>query len=139
PGMRAVSIQVPTVPVGVAGFVLPRSKVDVVLTVSTNYTVKEKDYGGGTATTLLQNVEVLADDGRIEPPEDLVLWEKQMRSVTLLVSPRQATLLALGQSNGTLRLSLRNLNKAAASPRPLTLADLRFHQEKPWGQRVGKV
>src|SRR5437763_1758683 len=68
PGMQAVTIQTPNVPVGVAGFVLPRSKVDVVLTVG--------EGPRSPATTLLQNVEALAVDGRIEAPDDLVLCEQ---------------------------------------------------------------
>jgi pilus assembly protein CpaB len=78
-GMRAVTIQTPNVSVGVGGFVLPRSKVDVLLTVRKEY--------GGAATTLLQNVEVLAVNDRVEPPADNKMDPKDLRSVTLLVTP----------------------------------------------------
>jgi pilus assembly protein CpaB len=140
PGMQAVTIQTPNVSVGVAGFVLPRSKVDVVLTVSTNYGMGEKEYGGGTATTLLQNVEILAVDGRIEIPVENRVDPKDLRSVTLLVTPYQATLLALGQSKGTLQLSLRNPSDTVASnPRAVTLRELRLHQEQPWDVKAKKV
>jgi hypothetical protein len=133
PGGQAVTIQVANVAAGVRGFVLPGRKVDVLLTVG-------EGPGDGTATTLLQNVEVLAVD---QPLDGLVQGKadiKELRSVTLLVSPREASLLALGQRKGTLRLSLRNPDdKEAANPPPVTLRDLRFHQEKPWGQRLWKV
>jgi hypothetical protein len=60
--------------------------------------------------------------------------------VTLLVTPHQANLLDLGQNKGQLHLSLRNLNdKDAARTPPATLAELRFHQEKPWDERAKGV
>jgi Flp pilus assembly protein CpaB len=130
--VRAVTIQVPNVAAGVGGFVLPGRKVDVLLTVG--------EGPGRRTTTLLQNVEVLAVDQRLDSPPESKLDPKEMRSVTVLVSPREATMLDLGQSKGTLQLAVRKPDdKAAANPRPLTLRDLRFHQEKPWGQRLRKV
>ena len=61
-GMRAFTIQTPTIATGVAGFVLPGNKVDVLLTV--------KEVGGGTdarggTIILLQNLEILAVDQRV--------------------------------------------------------------------------
>jgi pilus assembly protein CpaB len=140
PGMQAVTIQVPNVSVGVGGFILPRSKVDVLLAVSSNYSVTEQAFGGGTATTLLQNVEVLAVNDRVEPTADNKMDPKDLRSVTLLVTPYQATLLALGQTKGTLQLSLRNpLDTKVTNPPPVTLRDLRFLQEQPWDEKAKKI
>jgi pilus assembly protein CpaB len=131
PGMRAVTIQAPSVATGVAGLALPGNKVDVLLTV--NGAGGEKDpTGGGSTTTLLQNVEIMAVDQRVDAPSDNKVDAKELRSVTLLVTPGQAAKLDLGQNKGTLHLALRNLNdNQAGDPQPTTVADLRLYQEKP--------
>jgi pilus assembly protein CpaB len=136
-GMRAVTIQTPNVATGVAGFVMPGNKVDVLLTVTETGGLVIDPTGGGSTTTLLQRVEILAVDQRVDAPADNRVDVKDLRSVTLLVTPRQANLLDLGQNKGTLRLSLRNLDDDRdAGVSPVTLADLRFRQEKPWDERV---
>jgi pilus assembly protein CpaB len=127
-GMRAFAIQTPNVASGVAGFILPGNKVDVLLTVSS--IGNDDATGGGTTTTLLQHVEVLAIDQRIDAPADNKVDPKEMRSVTLLVTPDEAAKLDLGQNKGTLHLSLRNPeDKATGDTQPATLAGLRFTQE----------
>lgn len=139
PGMRAFTIQTPSVAAGVAGFIMPGNKVDVLLTVSSlgNVALGNDPTGGGTTTTLLQNIEILAVDQRVVAPADNKVDPKELRSVTLLVTPDQAAKLDLGQNKGILHLSLRNPEDTeAARTRPATLADLRFHQEKPWGEQV---
>jgi pilus assembly protein CpaB len=138
-GLRAVTIQTPNVATGVAGFVMPGNKVDVLLTVTESGGITDLT-GGGSTTTLLQKVEILAVDQRVDAPADNKVDVKELRSVTLLVTPRQANLLDLGQNKGTLRLSLRNLNdERDAGGWPVTLADLRFRQEKPWDERIKGV
>src|SRR5262245_59038225 len=62
PGMRAFTIPTPNIASGVAGFILPGDRVDVLLTVTDTGVLgigagAGGAYGGGTATTLLQNVE----------------------------------------------------------------------------------
>jgi pilus assembly protein CpaB len=137
-GMRAVTIHTPNVAAGVAGFVQPGNKVDVLLTVTDQ--VAGLDTGGGTTTTLLQRVEILAVDQKMDAPADNKVDPKDLRSVTLLVTPQQANLLDLGQVKGTLHLSLRNHgDDRALDVRPATLADLRFRQEKPWDERARGV
>jgi pilus assembly protein CpaB len=106
PGMRAVTIQTPNVATGVAGFILPGNKVDVLWTYS--QVGKNDETGGGSTITLLQNVEILAVDQQIDIPNENKTQLGEMRSVTLLVSPSDASKLDLGQNRGTLRLSLRN-------------------------------
>ena len=64
--------------------------------------------GGGSTTTLLQNVEILAVDQKVDGPADNKVDSTNLRSVTLLVTPDQAAKLSLGQSKGTLHLTLRN-------------------------------
>jgi pilus assembly protein CpaB len=127
-GMRAFTIQTPNVAAGVAGFVLPGNKVDVLLTMSDMG--GDDQTGGGVTTTLLQNLEILAVDQRIDAPAENKVDGADLRSVTLLVTPDQAAQLDLGQNRGTLHLSLRNhQDDAAARARPATLSDLRFRHE----------
>jgi pilus assembly protein CpaB len=130
-GMRAFTIQTPNVASGVAGFILPGNKVDVLLTVVSGGGSDDRT-GGGSTTTLLQLVEILAVDQRIVAPSDNKVDPNQLRSVTLLVTPDQCSMLSLGQNKGTLQLSLRGLQDTrAANTRPTTLADLRLYQEQP--------
>ena len=104
-GMRAVTIKTPNVASGVAGFILPGNHVDVLLTV-TSGSANDRS-GGGSTTTLLQNVEVLAVDRAIEAPRGSSSVEK-LSNVTLLVTPDQGAKLDLAQNKGKLHLTLRN-------------------------------
>ena len=101
-GLRAFTIHTPSVASGVGGFVLPGNKVDVLLTMDGKR--------GSLTTTLLQNLEILAVDQRIDAPADNRIDPKQLHSVTLLVTPDQAAKLGLAQNKGSLHLSLRNHN-----------------------------
>jgi pilus assembly protein CpaB len=133
-GMRSFTIPTPNIASGVAGFILPGDRVDVLLTVADS---GDKASGGGTTTTLQQNVEILAVDQRVDAPNENKVDPKELRSVTLLVTPDQAAQLALGQNKGTLQLSLRNpRDDKDANPRPATLASLRLTQGKPWDERA---
>jgi pilus assembly protein CpaB len=135
-GMRAYSVKVPDVAQGVAGFILPGNTVDVLLAMG-DIPGSNNETGGGTTTTLLQNVEILAVDQKMDAPAENKVDAKELRSVTLLVTPQQANLLDLGQNKGTLHLSLRNHeDRQPTRTQPATLADLRFHQEKPWDERA---
>jgi pilus assembly protein CpaB len=135
-GMRAFTINSTGITSGVAGFVLPGNKVDVLMTINGGQGAEDKT-GGGSTTTLLQNVEILAVDQKIDAPVDNKVDPNELRSVTLLVNPDQATLLDLGQAKGTLHLSLRNIeDNAPANTRPATFNDLKFFQDKPWDERA---
>lgn len=140
-GMRAFTIQTPHVAAGVGGFIMPDNRVDVLLT-TRGHGINDGT-GGGATTTLLQNVEVLAVDRRLDKEEDGEAELTEPKSVTLLVTPDQAAKLDLGMNMGTLHLSLRNPeDDAEANTRPATLAQLRFHQEKPLSNladRAGKL
>jgi len=137
-GMRAYSVKVPDVAQGVAGFILPGNRVDVLL--SMGDIGGSNETGGGSTTTLLQNVEILAVDQKMDAPADNKVDTKDLRSVTLLVNPQQANLLDLGQNKGMLHLALRNLeDNKAAQTKPATLIDLRFRPEKPWDERAKGV
>jgi hypothetical protein len=99
-GMRAFTITISTPwAAGVAGLILPGNKADVLLTTS--------DTDGHHTTTLTENVKILAVEPRIDGPAENRVDPNQSTSVTLLVTPDQATKLALGQSKGVLHLSLR--------------------------------
>jgi len=104
-GMRAYSIQSPNVSTGVSGFILPGNHVDVLLTLNE---VTTNDTGGGATLTLLQHVEVLAVDQLIDAPHENRIDLRELRSVTLLVNPDDAAKLTLGQSRGSLQLTLRS-------------------------------
>jgi pilus assembly protein CpaB len=129
-GMRAYSVKVPDVAQGVAGFILPGNRVDVLLSLGEISGTNET--GGGSTITLLQNVEILAVDQKMDAPSENKVDTKDLRSVTLLVTPQQANLLDLGQNKGMLHLALRNReDNEAAQTKPATLNDLRFRPEKP--------
>ena len=66
PGMRAYSVKVPDVAQGVAGFILPGNRVDVLLSLGEISGTNET--GGGSTITLLQNVEILPSIRRWTPP-----------------------------------------------------------------------
>jgi pilus assembly protein CpaB len=135
-GMRTVTIQT-NLSAGVAGFVLPGDRVDVLLTVTGGGF--DDPTGGGITTRLLQNVEVVAVDQRLAAPADNKVDVKDLRSVTLLVRPDQDAMLALAQTRGTLHLSLRNSGDNQATPTKLvTLADLRIRREPPREKPVEK-
>ena len=96
----------------VAGFILPGNKVDVLLNLKGTY---NDESGGGTTTTLLQSIEVLAVDQKLDAPADNKNSIKELGSVTLLVTPDQAALLDLGENLGQLSLSLRNLSDTSSN------------------------
>lgn len=99
PGMRAISVRVNDV-VGVAGFVLPGMRVDVLVT------GKATSAADTETETVLQNIAVLSagqttqTDGKSQPIVVPV--------VTLLVSPAEAEALTLANSEGHIQLVLRN-------------------------------
>lgn len=127
PGMRAYTIVSANAASSVAGLILPGDHVDIILTVQSDL---NDGSGGGTSTTLLQNVEILAIDRNLEAPEDR--GTGVLTSVTLLVSQRQASLLGLGQKAGVMTMALRNPeDDDNALTEPVTLAQLRFREELP--------
>jgi pilus assembly protein CpaB len=101
PGLRAVSVKVNEV-IGVAGYVLPGTHVDVVVTVSPTQNVTDT-----TSKVILTNVLVLAAGTKIEQGEK----DKKpiaVSVVTMLVDPEQAERLTLASTEGKIQLALRN-------------------------------
>ena len=101
PGLRAVSVRVNEV-IGVAGYVLPGTRVDVVATV--NPSGQGNDI---TSKVVLTNVQVLAAGTKIDRETDK---NKPMpvSVVTLLVDPEEAERLTLASTEGKIQLALRN-------------------------------
>lgn len=100
-GMRAMSVPVNQV-VGVAGFVLPGTRVDVIVTATPP--------GGGEFETqvVLQDVEVLSAGQLIRRTTEGQTQPQVVSVVTVLVTPEQAETLTLATESGQLQLALRN-------------------------------
>lgn len=98
-GMRAVTVRVNDV-VGVAGFVLPGMRVDVLITGNPpgNRTTVTK--------TILQNILVLSAGKTLQTDDSGKPVDAP--NVTLLVTPQQAELLTLAGNEGRIQLVLRN-------------------------------
>ena len=132
PGLRALSVKVNEV-IGVAGYVLPGTRVDVVATVSPSQQPADT-----TSKVILTNVQVLAAGTKIE--RDTEKGKPiAVTVVTLLVDPTESEKLTLAANEGKIQLALRNpLDKetpvtrgikpavlvggAASSPRPVTVS-----------------
>ncbi len=101
-GMRAISVKVDEV-VGVAGFVVPGSRVDVLVTVG------ENGSRNGITRAVVSNVQVLTAGTRLD--------QEKARSegkpipttvVTLLATPNDAERITLAGAEGKIMLTLRN-------------------------------
>jgi len=102
PGLRALSIKVNEV-IGVAGYVLPGTRVDVLVTVSPG----QGGQGDMTSKVILTNVQVLAAGTKIDRETDKNK-PIAVSVVTLLVSPEEAERLTLASTEGKIQLALRN-------------------------------
>src|SRR5262245_19619334 len=100
-GMRAVSGRVNEV-VGVAGYVLPGNRVDVVATATPT-----ESRADTTSKVVLANVQVLTAGTRMEQDQEKGK-PMQVTVVTLLVNPEQSERLALASTEGKIQLALRN-------------------------------
>ena len=111
PGYRALSVRVNDV-IGVAGYVLPGTHVDVVVTISPT-----PGLGEMTSKIVLTNVEVLGSGTKIE--RDTEQGKPIAVSVvTLLVNPAEAEKLTLASTEGKIQLALRNPLDPAAPATP---------------------
>jgi pilus assembly protein CpaB len=102
-GMRACAIKVDDV-VGVAGFVTPGMRVDVLI--SGNPPDQPNPAEGPQVKTLLQNIEVLSAGTDIQ--KDGEGKPQQVQVVNLLVTPEQAEDLSLASTQAHIQLVLRN-------------------------------
>jgi len=132
PGMRASTIRVNDI-TGVAGFVLPGDRVDILLT--------QKLDAGLQTDVFLQNMKVLAiaQDANEDRSKPAVV-----KAVTFEVTPTQAQKLTLAQKLGSLSLSLRHINTVnAIAPVSIKARDLRVGEAnlapKPKGANGAKT
>jgi pilus assembly protein CpaB len=111
PGMRAASLRSGDV-AGVGGFVLPGDRVDILLTRTSG-----NDQSATVTQILAENVRVLGVDqsDNVEANKPVVA-----KVVTVEVTPDQAQAISLGQSVGTITLTLRHVADDAPLIRKVT-------------------
>jgi pilus assembly protein CpaB len=103
-GYRAMTVKVDDV-VGVSGFVMPGSHVDVVAVIIPQ---AQQGYSQDPVSKIvLQNIKVLATGPKIDSPENQ-REPTSVKAVTLQVTPAQAEKLALAANEGKLQLVMRN-------------------------------
>jgi pilus assembly protein CpaB len=114
-GNRAMSVRVDDV-VGVAGFILPNNKADILVTGTSNKVVcqstgrgyKIVPFATGSQSetyTLLKNMKILAIDQTASTEQDKPAL---VRALTLEVDPKQAECLVQAMRTGALQFTLRN-------------------------------
>jgi pilus assembly protein CpaB len=102
PGMRAMSVKVDEV-IGVAGFVVPGTRVDLVVTLRGSGQAEES-----MSRTVASNVLVLTAGTRLDQEQAKDGKPQPSTVVTLAVSPTDAERVALASSEGKISLALRN-------------------------------
>jgi pilus assembly protein CpaB len=118
--MRAISIAVNDV-VGVAGFVLPGDRVDIMLTRKVGDALVNEVFMQGI---MILGINQVANQQSDQPIVG--------RTATVEVTPDQAQKLVLAQSVGTLSFALRSVETAGDIPtRPITEADLGVRRPPP--------
>jgi pilus assembly protein CpaB len=100
-GKRAVALKIDEV-VGLAGFVVPGMRVDVIIAGGNS----DAGRNGIVSRTVLQNIEVLSAGKKIEKTAEGKPQDAQV--VNLLVTPDQAEVLSLASSETKVQLVLRN-------------------------------
>lgn len=102
-GYRAMTVKVDDV-VGISGFIMPGTLVDVVVVIDPQEHSGMQD---PISKIVLQSIKVLANGQNIDQPENQ-RDANSVKAVTLLVTPEQAEKLALAASEGKLQLVMRN-------------------------------
>jgi len=134
-GRRAFAVKVDEV-TGVSGFLLPKSKVDVIVTVEMDKAAlrksKEKKLSSLSAmggdkvsltVTILQDVEVLAAGSKTDVDQERGRIETKV--VTLLLTPEQGQILTLASTKGRIHLAMRNpLDKKPIESSVVSMNDL---------------
>jgi pilus assembly protein CpaB len=103
-GYRAMTVKVDDV-VGVSGFVMPGSYVDVVAVITPQGQQSESQ--GPISKIVLQHIKVLASGPKIDSPQNQ-REPSNVKAVTLQVTPEQAEKLVLASNEGKLQLVMRN-------------------------------
>jgi pilus assembly protein CpaB len=107
--MRAMAVRVDDV-VGVAGFIHPDDRVDVIVILRPPKPADAEP----TSKVILQNVKVLAVGKEIEVADQARRQANPVTVATLLVNPAQAEKLALAANEGRLILTLRSWTDSTA-------------------------
>jgi pilus assembly protein CpaB len=103
-GYRAMTVKVDDV-VGVSGFIMPGTLVDIVVVITPPKGTGSEDV---ISKIVLQNIKVLASGQNIDKPKNDREVERSAKAVTLQVTPEQTEKLALASSEGKLQLVMRN-------------------------------
>ena len=111
-GYRAMTVKVDDV-VGVSGFIMPGSFVDVVAIV-VPLALQGVEGKGPISKIVLQNIKVLASGAKIDSPENQ-RQPSDAKAVTLQVTPQQAEKLVLASNEGKLQLVMRNYTDQEAT------------------------
>jgi len=129
-GTRAISVRVDDV-VAVAGFVVPGTMVDVLVTGSST--------GGDSVTrTILQDLRVLAVGQKSEP--DREGKPQTYTVVTLLVNPEEAEKVTMASTEGKIHLALRNtIDTKEVTPPAVSRASLFAGAPPPRTETAHKV
>ena len=104
-GYRAMTVKVDDV-VGVSGFIMPGSFVDVVAIILP-VVQQGAENQGPISKIVLQNIKVLASGPKIDSPENQ-REPTAVKAVTLQVTPEQAEKLVLAANEGKLQLVMRS-------------------------------
>ena len=110
-GMRAVSVRVDDV-VGVSGFAMPGTMVDIMVT--------GQPLGGSDSVTrtIIEDIRVLAAGQAVE--QDKEGKPKTVSVVTLLLTPQEADKLTMASTEGRIHLALRNtIDTKITNPPPV--------------------
>jgi pilus assembly protein CpaB len=126
-GMRALSVAVNDV-VGVAGFVTPGTTVDVLVTGAVTG-LNPRGETGNITRTILENVRVLAAGQKVEQDRDGK--PQTVPVITLLVTPEDASKLAMASTEGKIQLALRNTIDTEISDPPAVLQTSLFAPAAP--------
>jgi pilus assembly protein CpaB len=118
-GMKAVTVRVSDIE-GVAGFVLPGDRVDILLT--------RRVEKGGTTDVVLQNTRVLAIDQLADERTDK---PAVVKAVTVEVDTLAAEKLTLASQVGTLSLALRKAGEATSGDQRRISAEDLGHDTAP--------
>jgi pilus assembly protein CpaB len=125
-GMRAMAVRVNEI-IGVAGFILPGTRVDVLVTGH-----PPSGSSSDVTTTVLQNITVLSANQQMQPDNRGAAINATV--VNVLVSPEQAEILTLAGNEGRIALVLRNAIDQKTEPVPVhETQELYngFHKPKP--------
>lgn len=140
-GMRAVSVKVNEV-ISVAGFVVPGTRVDVLLTGNPRALTSSDEM---MTTTVLENIEVLAAGQKLERDEQG--RPQSVTVITLLVSPDDAQKLTLAATEGKVQLVLRNpldigerkpvaIRSVSLYRAPAPVSDTRTHKRRELAKKA---